>query len=118
MLDDTTFNTFLESATNDEQEPEKTVTCKDCGHEVTLETLAIEPHQHTFRNPIGIAFDIVLFRDAPGAIDLGNATLVATWFPKCAWSFAMCAACKTHLGWWWQGAERFIGLISSRIIRL
>ncbi len=117
MLDDTNKHTEIDVNDGADFEPEKTVRCMSCEHEITKPSLAIQPHEHTFRNPFGICFLIALYSDAPGALDFGIPTLEATWFPKYAWSSAHCAQCKNHLGWWFHGTDKFAGLIASRIIR-
>lgn len=100
--------------------PEPTITCRDCGHEVTRPCHAIEVggnHEHTFRNPGGYSFHVLCFREAAGALEAGLPTFDATWFAGYAWSFALCSACQTHLGWWYHGKDRFAGLIATRLIR-
>jgi hypothetical protein len=117
MLEDTGIKIEIDVDQVDELEPERTVRCKSCEHEITKPSLAIEPHEHTFRNPFGISYHIACYSDAPGAIDLGTPSMVATWFPKYAWSFAQCGQCKSHIGWWFQGPDKFVGLIVSMLIR-
>lgn len=116
MLEDTNKNIAFEVDDDIGLEPEKSVRCSACEHELTKPSLAIQPHEHTFRNPWGITFHIVLYRDVPGAIDIGTPTMEATWFPKYAWSSAHCAECQNHLGWWFHGADKFAGLITNRIV--
>jgi DNA-directed RNA polymerase subunit M/transcription elongation factor TFIIS len=100
-----------------EIQPQKTVRCKNCGHEVTSPELAIEPNGHTFRNPLGFSFYVICYRDAPGTYDAGEPTTEHCWFPGYAWSFAICKKCHSHLGWWYCGQDRFAGLIATRLIR-
>jgi hypothetical protein len=100
-----------------EFEPEKSVLCRNCSHAITSPSLAIEPHEHTFRNPAGFSFHVVCYSDAPGAADAGEPTTEATWFPGYAWTFAICRQCHDHLGWWYTGPDRFAGLIATRLIR-
>jgi hypothetical protein len=96
---------------------QKTVRCKNCGHEVTKPTLAIQPHEHSFRNPAGYSFHVLRYSDAPGAADVGEATNEVSWFPGYDWTFAICNQCHSHLGWWYHGKDRFAGLIATRLIR-
>ena len=102
-------------------EPEKTVTCASCGHEITRPAYALEvqgQHEHTFRNPGGYSFHVVCYSQAEGCLDVGQPTPEATWFPGTAWSFAICSACHIHLGWWYRGSELpFAGLIATRLVR-
>jgi len=96
---------------------QKTVRCKTCGHVVTSPALAIEPHEHNFRNPAGYSFHLVCYSDAPGAADVGEPTTADCWFPGYAWTFAICTQCHSHVGWWYSGSDRFAGLIATRLIR-
>jgi hypothetical protein len=100
-----------------ETQTQKSVRCKSCGYTVTSPALAIEPHEHTFRNPAGYSFHVLCFSDAPGASDVGESTTEATWFPGYTWTFAICNQCHGHLGWWYNGRDRFAGLIATRVIR-
>lgn len=100
-----------------ELQEQKSVLCKNCGHAVTSPAFAIEPHEHTLRNPAGYSFHVVCYSDAPGAADAGEPTTAACWFPGYAWSFAICQQCHHHLGWWYSGRDRFAGLIATRLIR-
>lgn len=105
----------LEEKTDIQQE--KVVRCRNCRHEITRPALAIEPHEHTFRNPAGYSFHVLCYSDAPGASDSGESTTEATWFPGYAWTFAACLNCRNHLGWWFHGKDRFAGLIATRLMR-
>ncbi|MBS1957826.1 MAG: hypothetical protein JST89_26860 [Cyanobacteria bacterium SZAS-4] len=117
MFDDTSKNVDvnLEDSTHDEEE--KIVRCKECDHELTKASFAIEPHEHTFRNPLGLSFHILCYSDAPGTVNIGEPTTVATWFPEHAWSFAACQQCNMHVGWWYTGPTKFAALIATRVIR-
>ena len=105
------------SVQKEELKEEESIRCKNCEHKITSPKMAIEPHEHTFRNPAGFSFHIVCFSDAPGAEDVGAPTTVATWFPGYAWSFARCQQCQIHLGWWYVGKDQFVGLIAQRLLR-
>jgi hypothetical protein len=100
-------------------EPDDTVRCRACGHDVTQRSLAIAvggAHEHTFRNPAGYSFHVVCFADAPGCAAAGAPTSEATWFAGYAWQLALCSACGEHLGWWYVGAaDAFAGLIAPRL---
>lgn len=99
-------------------QPQKNVLCRACEHVVTSQAFAIEPHEHTFRNPAGYSFHVVCYSDAPGAADAGEPTTADCWFPGYAWSFAICLQCRSHLGWWYSGVgDRFAGLIATRLLR-
>ncbi len=75
-------------------------------------------HQHRFLNPLGAAFRIGLFGQAPGCVATGPATLEYTWFAGYAWQVALCGGCHTHLGWRYAraGAAPFYGLIIDRLL--
>lgn len=117
LFDDTSRNVDIDLDDSIHEEEEKVVRCKNCEHEVTKASNAIEPHEHTFRNPFGYSFHILCYSDAPGTMNVGDPSLVATWFPDHAWSFAVCQQCKGHIGWWWTGPSKFVGLIAARVIR-
>lgn len=74
-------------------------------------------HDHLFVNPAGLAFEIGLYGQAPGAAPVGQPTLEATWFAGCAWQVAACRACRTHLGWRYSGGRpaEFWGLIGRAL---
>jgi hypothetical protein len=101
----------------EEIEPEKIVRCKNCEHEITKPASAINPHEHTFRNPLGVTYHVACYRDAPGAISYGNPTTLASWFENYAWTLAFCGQCKCHLGWWFHGTDLFVALIVPLILR-
>jgi hypothetical protein len=97
---------------------DRAVRCAACRHELTDQRLAravAGSHEHTFRNPAGYSFHVRCFSDAPGCGTAGDPTDAATWFPGFAWSFATCAGCGRHVGWWYVGAGSFIALIAPRL---
>ena len=106
-----------ETEQKEDEEQQKSVRCRACNHEITTPERAIQPHEHTFRNPAGYSFHVLRYSDAPGASEVGEATTEATWFAGFAWTFATCKQCHNHLGWWYTGSGRFVGLIAQRLIR-
>lgn len=110
-------NTSIELEETTDVQEQRDVRCKNCEHVITSRSLAIEPHEHTFRNPGGYSFHVVCYSDAPGALVTGSPTTDASWFAGYAWTFAVCAQCHNHLGWWYTGKDRFAGLIATRLIR-
>lgn len=97
------------------------IRCKFCGHKVTIREAAIHmkgQHQHTFSNPHGHIFDIGCFSSADGCVNQGVPTLEFTWFQGFSWRFALCAACHSHLGWFYQsgGEASFYGLILAHLV--
>lgn len=111
------LSTSIDIEEKTEQKQDKVVRCKNCNHTITRAAFAIEPHEHTFRNPAGYSFHLLCYSDAPGAGETGQPTTEATWFPGYAWSFAFCQECLNHLGWWFNGSDRFAGLIATRVKR-
>lgn len=107
----------IEIEKSSEQEEQKSIRCRNCESEITSPSFAIQPHEHTFRNPAGYSFHVLCFSDAPGAAELGDSTEEASWFAGYAWAFAVCRQCQNHLGWWYSGEKRFAGLIATRLIR-
>lgn len=99
------------------EETQKSVRCKTCNFDITDPSFAIEPHEHTFRNPAGYSFHLVCYASAPGAAEAGEPTKEATWFAGYAWTFAICSNCHTHLGWFYRGDKSFAGLIATRLLR-
>jgi len=94
--------------------------CAACSHAITTEGDRIRingSHDHHCVNPAGVGFRIGCFRSAPGCQRLGTPTLEFTWFAGCAWSYALCNSCGTHLGWCFEGPDdgSFFGLILNRL---
>jgi hypothetical protein len=103
-----------------EGEPEGQLYCFACGSAVTRLRERIAPggaHSHTFTNPAGYVYRIGCFRSAPGCAQAGELTREYSWFSGYAWRYALCAACRVHLGWFFQGPEPdFFGLILDRLV--
>ncbi len=104
-----------------ELEPERAILCRECAHTITRSSHLIErqgAHEHTFRNPAGYSFHLLCYQQAEGCLCSGTPTTEASWFLGYAWSFALCGACHTHLGWRFSdGDETFFGLIATRLQR-
>jgi hypothetical protein len=95
------------------------VLCRRCAHVITDASLRVVVDgraTHARVNPAGVLFIFDCYRDAPGCHVHGAPTLEASWFTACAWRFAHCAHCATHLGWAFSGASSFFGLISERVV--
>lgn len=95
--------------------------CASCGLFITQEDFATHrngAYRHTFCNPHGLVFEVLLFSRAPGCLILGPSTHDFTWFPGYAWSVACCDGCSFHLGWYYEHAspDCFFGIIASRIV--
>jgi hypothetical protein len=111
------FSIEIEKKTDEDAQTQKTVRCRTCDHEITKPEFAVQPHEHTFRNPAGYSFHVLCYSDAPGAANIGDPTSEATWFPGHQWTFAVCGQCQNHLGWWYSGKTHFAGLIATRLKR-
>ncbi len=89
--------------------------CAYCGHPITLlmARMAVGgSHEHRFVNPVGLAFKIGCFSEAKGCRCVGERTVENTWFAGYQWQIALCASCRTHLGWHYASSESaFFGLI-------
>ena len=73
--------------------------------------------EFTFSNPKGIRFAIITFSQTLGCRQTGTPALEFTWFPGHAWAYCQCDRCGQHLGWFYTGANDFVGLIKERIVR-
>ncbi len=93
--------------------------CANCRAPVTSRSQAISvnsSHEHAFFNPSGIAFELRCFRRAPGCRVLGHPTSEFTWFAGYTWQLAICATCRSHLGWFFAALDdSFFALITGRI---
>jgi hypothetical protein len=94
--------------------------CVDCAHPITTEAARIErggAHVHERLNPAGIRFRVGCFREAPGAVALGDETAYFTWFAGFAWTVAACGLCCGLAGWRYRSpvGEQFYGLILDRL---
>lgn len=100
---------------------DRRIVCAVCRHPITAERERIAVNgaaEHTCVNPHGITFHIGCFAAAPGCRALGVPTTDFTWFRGFAWSYAHCGACRTLLGWHYQGPgdASFFGLIMNRLM--
>jgi hypothetical protein len=99
-------------------ETARTLRCKVCGHVITSENERIavnQLHQHTCSNPAGYIFTFGCFREAPGCLVAGPASLEHTWFAGYRWQIAVCAACGEHLGWLFRNQDEFFALITGNL---
>jgi len=95
--------------------------CAVCDHRISSAAYRIErggAHEHTFVNPHGITHHIGCFLAAPGCGHIGPTETAFSWFPGWSWQVAVCARCRTHLGWIFRcGGEQFHGLILAALRR-
>ncbi|MCL2790899.1 MAG: cereblon family protein [Desulfobulbus sp.] len=94
----------------------RAILCAVCNAAITRQQQARAvngEHEHAFFNPAGIAFAIRCFHTAPGTVAQGESSSEFTWFPGYRWRIALCATCRTHLGWRFTGDGSFYGLIAD-----
>jgi hypothetical protein len=94
------------------------ILCRRCGNELTASrhALAVEGKtRHQLVNPAGVAFLVRTFGEAPGCAPYGDASSFFSWFSGHTWRIAVCASCGVHVGWRFEGASVFHGLIEDRI---
>lgn len=95
-----------------------TLYCAACGTLMTRGRWRVarrDAHEHTVFNPAGRVFTIVCFKEAPGAATQGLPSDEFTWFPGYRWTIAACRGCSIHIGWRYDGADVFFGLIKGRL---
>lgn len=103
--------------------PETPICCKECGSVVVNRKglgAAKVGGEHTFRNPAGYSFHVVVFPEASGCVLVGEAVSQDSWFPPHSWRIALCSECHSHLGWGFEssGEPGFVGLIATRLTGL
>ena len=103
-----------------EVQPQRPICCRACGQVVAERAhlgAAVEENEHTFRNPAGYSFHVMVFSQARGCRAVGPPTSEASWFPGSCWQIALCGECEVHLGWHFTGGENgsFYGLIVTRL---
>jgi len=97
---------------------EGAIECTLCRAVITHQDQALainNRHAHAFFNPAGIAFELRLFRQAPGVSPHGEPSAEFTWFPGYHWQIVLCTACHCHLGWRFIADQSFFGLIANRL---
>lgn len=107
-----------EQKTEREVSEDRLIVCAACAEPIThaREAISVEgKHAHTFVNPNGIQFHVRCFGVAQ-VLPVGEPSSFFSWFSGCAWQVALCRACKRHVGWRFEGAQSFCGLITERIL--
>lgn len=103
---------------------ERAFQCAACGTVVTYSDrfqAVGGTTRHHFVNPAGLECDFHTFYSCPGAVWLGEPTLMHTWFSGYGWSMAFCRTCGGHVGWHYQSASgkdrprEFWGILVSSI---
>lgn len=112
--------TSTELSSQPRTESQRPICCKSCGQVIAKRAdrgAAVEGDEHTFRNPAGYSFHVVVFGQAEGCKQVGAAVSQDSWFPGYCWQITLCRECETHLGWFFSGGEAasFYGLIATRL---
>jgi len=93
--------------------------CAACGAEVSDPDQVVSvdggPAEQTFANPAGYLFTLVTVRTVRNVSLIGPPQHEFSWFSGRSWRVATCRGCGTHLGWSFQGQDRFVGLIRTRL---
>jgi cereblon len=103
----------------------KTFSCRSCGADVASEFDTIEilgrPYRAVYRNPFGIAFEVLTLARARNTQRASEPTEEHTWFPGYAWSLVTCAVCGEQMGWAFDavepvsGPQTFFGLQTDKM---
>ena len=94
--------------------------CAHCGSRIakTADRMSVNGRfAHVFNNPAGYVFEIGCFAMAEGCVNEGHPTMEFSWFVGFSWRFAVCGACRSHLGWFYQSMKgaSFYGLILANL---
>lgn len=103
-----------------DREGEEALFCVRCGTLVTRGRWRIRmngAHEHVVFNPAGVVFRLFCFSEAPGLAPLGTPSTAFTWFKGFAWRVGVCRDCRAHLGWRYDGAGSFFGIIGEAVRR-
>jgi hypothetical protein len=106
-------------AADDERRLAKAVRCRPCDFVLAAAADALvrdDAHAHTFVNPLGEVFTILLYARADGVVCRGVPQGKTSWFAGTAWRFAHCGHCRRQVGWHYAGAADFFGLIADRVV--
>jgi hypothetical protein len=107
-----------EHAPDEQPAHEATILCARCGAELTASrhAIAVEgKRRHQLVNPAGISFLVRTFGEAPGCAPYGESSSFFSWFSGHSWRISVCGSCGVHVGWRFEGASVFFGLIEERI---
>ena len=83
----------------------KVYQCIACGSFITRSDQIVPiggTNRHLFVNPAGVECDFHTFLSCPGALAVGEATEIHTWFSGYMWRMAFCRECSQHLGWHYE----------------
>ncbi len=97
----------------------KKILCRNCHADITEKDYELRINDsdfHLFKNPMGIYFRVVCFKNADGCIIISDYTDENTWFKGYIWAIVLCRTCHTHLGWHYKSLDsKFFGLIADRL---
>lgn len=94
--------------------------CAHCGRRIArnADRMSVNGRfAHVFNNPAGYVFEVGCFAMAEGCVNEGHPTMEFTWFAGFSWRLAVCGACRSHLGWFFQSMKgaSFYGLILANL---
>ena len=97
--------------------------CKVCKSVISEEAYLLiinsSTPYHTFTNPHGHTFHLVLFSHCESILPASPPSSEYTWFPGYTWTILCCTTCYEHLGWRFEGSNkmpsRFYGMIRNRL---
>ncbi|MEE4378779.1 MAG: cereblon family protein [Candidatus Competibacteraceae bacterium] len=119
-VDPTLREAIVTAEEEKEEDPQRTLNCRHCGHPITRPDTRIHvngQHTHVFTNPHDMTFRIGCFREAPGVTRRGKSTDFWSWFPGHRWQIVVCGSCQLHLGWRFAADHKeFHGLILNRLV--
>jgi hypothetical protein len=88
-------------------DPARLVRCRECALPVAdpSEVFKLGEGPQLYLNPHGILHEVLLVQAAHNLLLVGDATTEHTWFAGYAWRIALCARCRSHLGWRYEAAD-------------
>ncbi|MFO0727546.1 MAG: cereblon family protein [Myxococcota bacterium] len=106
-------------------EEERALRCRQCAAVISRPTeifrMRSEAMVQVFPNPLGMLREIITVRAAWGLEIHGPPTTEFTWFEGYAWEIALCASCRTQVGWRYQAVQasalpEFFGLLTRAVV--
>lgn len=95
------------------------LTCAACRARLADDAAATEragAHRHLCANPAGAVYPIRLFEGSWAVGVVGSPSAEHSWFPGATWQIAVCRQCHRHLGWLFDDAAPFAGLIEGAFV--
>src|SRR5262245_27241351 len=101
---------------------ERPILCRACETAVSdvreLFSMRARSPIQVFPNPYGQMKEIMTLRASWSLQLVGEPILEFTWFEGYTWTIAVCAACRSHLGWRYEGSDDptvFYGLLTAAV---